>query len=84
MTTETQTKPTQKMLASLQRGVREASPSVNRIQFPLFEAGRPSTTLVESMVVEVCRLTEGWHRVVTEDYGALKVHDPTFKYSIIQ
>ncbi|MGB3207139.1 MAG: hypothetical protein WBB28_19300 [Crinalium sp.] len=76
MTTQTQTKPTQKMLGSLQPG--------DRIQFPLFQAGRPSTTLVDSKVVEVCRLTEGWHRVVTEDYGALKVHDPTFKYSIVK
>ncbi|MGB3204622.1 MAG: hypothetical protein WBB28_06505 [Crinalium sp.] len=72
----TQTEPAKKMLATLRAG--------DHIQFPLTELGLSSSLLTDSTVDHVCKVIEGWHQVHTRDFGALKMHDPTYKYWIVQ
>jgi preprotein translocase subunit YajC len=69
----TQTQQEQKMVANLQPG--------DRIQFAGHELGLPDS-VIESTVVGVRKLPEGWHEVITV-IGALKLHLPTDKYAIV-
>ena len=72
---------TQKMVANLQPGVRVATfPLEYRIQFAGYELGL-SDSVIESTVVGVKKLPEGWHEVSTV-IGALKLHLPTDFYAI--
>ena len=63
---------TQKMIANLQAG--------DCIQFAGYELGL-TDRVIESTVVGVRKLPEGWHQVNTV-IGALKLHLPTDKYAI--